>query len=421
MRAEDLIYDWNVGAFQGVAVGVVDETLRDGLQGGVPRLPSVEERIRLLTRASDLGIAEATIGFPAQRESASLVRSILDGALERDVNMRFGLLGRMLEPDILAIQRVREETGASVSAWLFLGASPIRRYAEKWDIERLEGMAHKALGLAARLALPVNFGIEDSVRAEPAFVERLIRLAAEHTVETVTICDTVGHLTPYGADRAMRHFRSFVDSNGFKIRLDFHNHQDRGLGLANALAAARAGAERLHGAILGIGERSGNCPLDLLLVNLKIQNLWTGDLSGLARYCAELAEYCDFAIPDNYPVFGANAFRTQAGVHAAAIYKSDLEGETEVAGLVYAGVDPRMVGLDYDIRVGPDSGRSNVRFVLQRQGIEADDAIVDLILEKARTERRMLPNSEVGAMARAAAAPEASPRAELSREAPASS
>ncbi len=116
-----------------------------------------------------------------------------------------------------------------------------------------------------------------------------------------------------------------------------------------------------------------------------------------------------------------NAFRTQAGVHAAAIYKSDLEGETEIAGLVYAGVDPRMVGLDYDIRVGPDSGRSNVRFVLQRQGIEADDAIVDLILEKARTERRMLPNSEVCAMARAAAAPEARPRAELSREAPASS
>jgi len=421
MRAEDLIYDWNAGAFQGVTVGVVDETLRDGLQGGVPRLPSVEERIRLLTRAHDLGIAEATIGFPAQRESASLVRSILDGALERDVNMRFGLLGRMLEPDILAIQHVREETGASVSAWLFLGASPIRRYAEKWDIERLEGMAHKALGLAARLDLPVNFGIEDSVRAEPAFVERLIRLAAEHTVETVTICDTVGHLTPYGADRAMRHFRSFVDSNGFKIRLDFHNHRDRGLGLANALAAARAGAERLHGAILGIGERSGNCPLDLLLVNLKIQNLWTGDLSGLARYCAELAEFCDFPIPDNYPVFGANAFRTQAGVHAAAIYKSDLEGETEVAGLVYAGVDPRMVGLDYDIRVGPDSGRSNVRFVLQRQGIEADDTIVDLILDKARTERRMLPNSEVCAMARAAAAPEAGPRAQLSREAPASS
>src|SRR4029078_6965980 len=121
-------------------------------------------------------------------------------------------------------------------------------------------------------------------------------------VETVTICDTVGHLTPYGADRAMRHFRSFVDSNGFKIRLDFHNHQDRGLGLANALAAARAAAERLHGAILGIGERSGNCPLDLLLVNLKIQNLWTGDLSGRAQYCRERAEHCGVTLPDKQPV-----------------------------------------------------------------------------------------------------------------------
>ena len=240
MRAEELIYDWNRGTTKsrnGRPVQLVDETLRDGLQGGVPRMPSLEQKLELLELTASLGIAEATVGFPAQREAYDQVVALCKGAMERGYDLRFGLLGRMVEPDIRAIHRAREESGAVVAAWLFLGASPIRRYAEKWDRERLETMARKSFALARELELPVNFGIEDSTRTEPEFVESLIRIAADERVETVTICDTVGHLTPAGTRRMIGEYRQFLDSNGFDIQLDFHGHEDRGLSLANSLAA----------------------------------------------------------------------------------------------------------------------------------------------------------------------------------------
>jgi 2-isopropylmalate synthase len=401
MHSSDLIYDWNPrpsGAIK--PVQICDETLRDGLQGGVKRIPTLSEKLDLLAYSNALGLAEAVVGFPAQEVSYQDALAICQGAQQQGLRLSLGLLGRMVKADIHAIHRIQQASGHAVVAWLFVGCSPIRRYVETRNIDELEQLTRSGIRLAKQLGLPVNYGTEDTARAEPEVVERLFRAAIEEGADTVTICDTVGHLTPSGTQRLVEHFRQFLDRHEIKARLDFHGHNDRGLGVANALAAIAAGVDRIHCTALGIGERSGNTPLDQFLVNLKMQGQWPGDLTHLSHYCQEVARICEMPVPENYPILGANAFLTQAGIHASTILKAEMRGEIDIAGLVYSGVDPHLVGLDYGIQVGPYSGQSNVKFLLHRQGIESTEAMLEHILARARAENRVLSTIEVFEMAR---------------------
>ncbi|MCV3213716.1 LeuA family protein [Plectonema radiosum NIES-515] len=396
MSATDLIYDWNQELLTlPKALQICDDTLRDGLQGGVARMPSVEEKLKLLSKADALGVSTAVVGFPAQAVAYQEALAICEGAQQLGLQLHLGLLGRMVEADIEAIARIQQASGHPVVAYLFVGASPIRRYVETRDVDELEHLTRYGVSLATRLGVPVQFAIEDTARTEPEVVERLFLAAVETGAKALCLCDTVGCLTPTGTERLVKHFRRFIDGQGFEVRLDFHGHNDRGLGVANALAATKAGIDCLECTVFGIGERAGNIPLDVTLVNLKLQGLWQGDLSGLSDYCHEVARVCHLAIPAHYPVFGANAFLTQAGIHASAILKAESRGELDIAALVYCGVDPRLVGLDYGIRVGPYSGRSNVAFILARQGLQVTEQVINQILEKARIENRVLADEEV--------------------------
>jgi 2-isopropylmalate synthase len=401
MKSSDLIYDWNPkSSGDPKPIQICDETLRDGLQGSVKRLPTLPEKLELLAHSDALGLAEAVVGFPAQEVSYQDALAICQGAQQQGLQLSLGLLGRMVEADIESIHRIQQASGHPVVAWLFVGCSPIRRYVETRNIDELEQLTRAGIRRAKQLGLPVNYGTEDTARAEPEVVERLFRAAIEEGADTVTICDTVGHLTPTGTQQLVTHFRQFLDRHHLKARLDFHGHNDRGLGVANALAAVTAGVDRIHCTALGIGERSGNTPLDQFLVNLKMQGQWTGNLTPLSHYCQDVARLCEMLVPENYPILGANAFLTQAGVHASTILKAELRGETDIAAIVYSGVDPHVVGLDYGIQVGPHSGQSNVKFLLHRQGIEAPETTLDQVLAKARAENRVLSTTEVCEMVR---------------------
>ena len=87
------------------------------------------------------------------------------------------------------------------------------------------------------------------------------------------------------------------------------------------------------------------------------------------------------------------------GVHASAILKAELQNSNDIAACVYSAVNPKLVGLDYGIQVGPYSGRANVKFLLQRHGIDLENEVIDQILTKARLENRILVNEEVLKMA----------------------
>jgi 2-isopropylmalate synthase len=402
---EDLIYDWNVEARAAApppsgAVLLDDETLRDGLQSPSVTDPPIESKKRILHLMNALGIDTADVGLPgagprAEADVEALCREIVEARLA----IRPNCAARTMIRDIDPIVRVSEKTGIAVEACLFIGSSPIRQYTEGWDEEFLLRQSGEAIRYAVDAGLPVMFVTEDTTRAKPETLRRLYGEAARLGARRVCLADTVGHATPEGVGRLVRHVRGVLDEAGCKeVGVDWHGHRDRGMGLANCFAAYRAGATRVHGCALGIGERSGNAEMDLLLVNLKLLGWIDRDLSALGDYCRTVADALGVAIPANYPVVGTDAFETATGVHAAAVIKAYRKGNAWLADRIYSGVPAGEFGFAQRIRIGPMSGKSNVIHWLESRGMEPTDARVDLVFDAAKRSNRLLLDDEIQAL-----------------------
>ena len=400
LREADLIHDWNAhDVAERPARGRVeldDETLRDGLQSPSVRAPSLDQMVEILHRMAELEIESANIGLPGAGPHVAaqverLAREIADAGLGIFPNCA----ARTLAADIRPIVEISQKTGVEIEVACFLGSSPIRQYAEGWEIERLLELTESAVELAVGEGLPVMYVTEDTTRAKPEDLARLYRAAVEAGAGRVCIADTVGHATPRGAGAVVRFLRGVV---GEEVAIDWHGHRDRGLGVANALAAAAAGADRLHGTALGIGERVGNAAIDLLLVNMNLLGWSDRDLTGLPGYCRLVADATGVPLPENYPVVGRDAFRTGTGVHAAAVIKARAKGDDWLADRIYSGVPAGMVGLAQAIEIGPMSGRSNVVYWLEARGHAAEEALVDEIFRHAKDSARVLEDAEVEAL-----------------------
>jgi 2-isopropylmalate synthase len=189
-----------------------------------------------------------------------------------------------------------------------------------------------------------------------------------------------------------------IKDAGYKraeIEVNWHGHQDRGLGVANNIAAVEAGADVIHGTALGVGERAGNAPLDLTLVNLKLLGVIDNDLTQLGAYVKKANEYIEVPLPRNYPVFGMDAFETGTGVHASAVIKAMRKGNNWLADRVYSGVPAGDFGLKQVIRIGHMAGRSNIIWWLEQNGYETPDDLVNHIFEVAKSQRRNMEEIEV--------------------------
>jgi isopropylmalate/homocitrate/citramalate synthase len=395
-----LIHDWNRDAApDGLArprVMLDDETLRDGLQSPSVRMPGIDEKIDILRRMDALGIDTANIGLPGAgahvvADVERLARTIGEGRLTIQANCA----ARTMAADILPIAEIVQRTGVPIECCAFIGSSPIRQYAEGWTLDFLQKTTADAIGFAVEHGLTVMYVTEDTTRADPDSLRALFTTALRAGASRLCIADTVGHASPNGA-RAVVHFaRGLLDELGSDAGIDWHGHGDRGFGVASALAALEAGATRLHGAALGIGERCGNTPIDLLLVNLVMMGYLDRDLTTLPAYCEAVSQACDVPIPRNYPVIGPDAFRTATGVHAAAVVKAFRKQDRALMDAVYASVPASLVGREQEIEVGPMSGKSNVVFWLERRGLPADDEIVDRIFSLAKASKRTLTHEQM--------------------------
>ncbi|HMF56791.1 MAG TPA: hypothetical protein VK619_10650, partial [Pyrinomonadaceae bacterium] len=320
-----------------------------------------------------------------------LAREIADNKMK----IRANCAARTHRNDIIPILEISQKTGIPIEACTFIGSSPVRFYAEDWTLDKLLKMTEDAVSFAVGEGLDVMYVTEDTTRANPETIRALYTAAIRAGARAVCVCDTVGHSTPDGARALVRYVKSIIEEQGGSIRLDWHGHQDRGLGVINSIAAIEGGADEVHGSALGVGERVGNAPMDQLLVNLKLMGWIDNDLSRLGEYCKVAAEGCGWTIPYNYPVFGRDAFRTATGVHAAAVIKSYRKGDTELADLVYSGVPASLFGLKQKIEIGYMSGKSNVVYWLESRGIEASDERVERILTKAKQSPSVLSEEEV--------------------------
>jgi 2-isopropylmalate synthase len=401
---DELIYDWNAATPPAIRAGtrvlLNDETLRDGLQNPSVFDPSIEEKIEILHLMEDLGIDSVNIGLPgagprAVADTEALAREI---ATQR-MKIKPNCAARTVEADILPIVEISQRVGIPLEAATFLGSSPIRRLVEDWSVDHLERTTEKAVRFAVEHGLPSMYVTEDTTRTDAATVKRLYRCAIDSGARAIVLCDTAGHATPNGAYNLVKFaIDEVVKPSGEKIRVDWHGHNDRGLALANSLAAVAAGADQVHAAANSLGERVGNTAMELMLVNLRLMGLIRQDLSRLKEYCEKAAKATHTSIPPNYPVMGRDAFRTATGVHAAAIIKAFRKNDVELADAVYSGVPAGVFGLEQTIEIGPMSGKSNVVYWLEKRGIRGDESLVNRILDAAKKSTRVLTDAEIMAL-----------------------
>jgi len=400
---ESLIYDWNRQPEPlpppDRPVQLNDETLRDGLQGPSVVDPPIEAKRAILRAMDELGIDTADIGLPgagprAVADVEALCREIADSGLK----IRPNCAARTMVRDIEPIVRIASETGVAIEACLFIGSSTIRQYAEDWTIDTLLQRTEEAVRFGVAEGLQVMYVTEDTSRAHPETIRSLYTRAIECGAQRICVTDTVGHSTPSGVTALIRFVRSVVEETGKDVGIDWHGHRDRGLDVANVLAAIAAGADRVHGCGLGIGERAGNAPMDLMMVNLKLLGWIDHDLGTLGKYCRLISEACGLPIPRNYPVVGTDAFETATGVHAAAVIKALKKNDPWLADRVYSGVPASEVGLSQRVRIGPLSGRSNVIFWLEQRGIEAAEETVTRIYDAAKKSDHVLEDHEIQAL-----------------------
>jgi 2-isopropylmalate synthase len=363
MHTPDLIYDWNKNHPPGLKppgpVLINDETLRDGLQSPSVRDPSIAEKIEILHLMEALGIDSLDLGLPgAGARAIEAVTALAREIAVHKMKIRANCAARTHENDIRPIAEIVQQTGLPIEAATFIGSSPIRRFTEGWTDDFLLQTTEKAVKYAVSLGLDVMYVTEDTSRCDPETVKRLYATAINCGARAICICDTAGHATPMGALALVRFvIAEVVKPSGEKIRVDWHGHSDRGLAIANSMAAIIAGANCVHGCAIGLGERVGNTQVDQMLVNLKLMEIapWDEqDLTKLKRYC-----------------------------------------HVVLANTVYSGVPSHVFGLEQIIDIGPMSGKSNVLWWLERHGVPVSERVVDRIYERAKQSDHTLSEAEI--------------------------
>ena len=394
-----MIYDWNrtepAFDWSQARVELNDETLRDGLHSPSARDPSLDVKKRLLHLMADLGIVGADIGLPAAGpRAAEHARALALEIRDQKIPITPNCAARTVIADIEPIVRISDELGVRIEVATFIGSSPIRQYAEDWTLEQMLRATAEAVSYAVGHGLPVMYVTEDTTRARPETLRALYGAAIDCGATRLCLADTVGHATPDGVRALVRFVRRDI-LRGRAVALDWHGHRDRGMGLINCLAAIEAGANRIHATALGVGERVGNAEMDLLLVNLNLLGAPRRDLARLPEYCRLVADAVGLPIPANYPVLGADAFRTGTGVHAAAIIKARRKGDAWLANRVYSSVPAEELGLAQTIEISSLSGISNVKHWLATHGYDADDeAACKVLLDAAKRTDHVLSEGE---------------------------
>jgi len=401
----NMIFDWAARGSRRAQwpdhVMLDDETLRDGLQSPSVSDPPLETKVAILHLMESLGIETADVGLPGagpqQREAVTTLCREIDRGRMR---IRPNCAARTMMVDIQPIAEIAQATGVPIEACLFIGSSPIRQYAEEWSLEDILRHTREAIRFAVREGLEVMYVTEDSVRSSPEHLRTLFMAAIDAGAKRLCLCDTCGSAVPDGVWNLVSWVKSLLKELGADVGIDWHGHRDRGLDMGNTLAAIEAGASRVHGTALGIGERVGNTPIEQLLVNLKLLGIRNDDLGRLPEYVELVSQATGIPVPVSTPIVGRDAFRTATGVHAAAVIKAHKKGDNWLADRVYSGVPATWLARKQEIEIGPMSGNSNVIYYLNTHGLPGTAEAVRAVMQAAKHSTKVLTLEEVGEIVR---------------------
>ncbi|GAQ50764.1 LeuA family protein [Streptomyces acidiscabies] len=370
-------------------ISVFDATLRDGEQApGNAMSPQQKLPLALAAEAYGADIVEA--GFPgsspADAEATRLIAESLTTA-------RFATFNRASTDDVRASMAAG---GARSNHQVQIcGTGSDLHLEHKRGITRAESVqeVRDAIRLAVDLgAADISFGVEDASRGSKDHIEALVTAAVEDGATTVILADTTGCATPQEYGDLCASVRSWIPDD---VVLSTHCHDDMGLSLANALAGIQAGADEVQATLGGIGERAGNTPLEELASVLRHKGDQFGasidiQLDGLYPAYLLLSETIALAPSRNKAVFGVNAFATEAGIHQAGILKNPIN---------YEYLNPHLYGRERSLLVGRHSGRSILRYLLDRMGVPAEQELVEGLYEEFVASRPPGECDELGDLA----------------------
>lgn len=385
-------YSWGEYDFSKKVVQVLDTSLRDGLQDAQIRHPSLEEKERLVDILVQVGVEAIDIAIPIAR--GSHLREAIQLARRIPSNVTVACLARTDASDIQAAVDLAQGAGRPIETIVFCGASPLRRWVEDWDVTEITEWMAKSVNFASKQGLIPTVATEHTTQTEPEVIKQIYLAGLDNGGQKVCIADTSGAASPISTEKIIRFFRDEVLKSFNDVDIDWHGHNDRGLSVINSLVALSAGAQRVHGTAIGIGERAGNTPLEQMLINLKMaRDPKRQDLGAISELATFAAEIFNVPVPPNYPGLGEKVYRTASGIHAAAELKAGqlgLKGTTP-----YSAVSPEWVNRETDVVVGPLSGSHNVRFVAERLGIPATNEFIARALDVAKSANRILTDQDI--------------------------
>lgn len=359
LNEQELISDWNRRTEElcPAPPRLVDHTLAAVRLTVGLRTPEPQAQARVLALLTRLGLTEACLGSWSDPQ----VRSVV-------------------------------EAGVPLKAWVEMpGSARPPSSCGVYLSHRQENWRERAEEFEGDSVLV----IQDATRRSPSELVQLLARLPGSRIRGVCLSDDGGRATPAGARRLVRFVAEALGRQSLPVSVEWSGRNDRGLALAVALEAWRAGADTLHSSFFSVGEGCGLIPSELLLVNLALNASYPHDLKGLGEVTRELAELLGVELYANLPVIGCDAFRTGTGVHAAAILKAMRKGHAWLADLVYSGVPAAQFGFRQVVEVGPMAGASNVHFWLEQQGREAHPELVQAILAEAKASQRVLSEDEL--------------------------
>ena len=394
LEAREYLHSWNRPDGERLSRVRIEEDTRDALQSVRAVRPSTAQRKALLDLSAKIGVQIAFLGFPASsRREAAQCAALVDHIATRGLAIEPVLMARALECDIAPILEIRERSSFDVTADIFISTSAIRLKVEGWTLDGVLGKMRKAAEFASANNVPFRISLEDSTRTAPSALTRSVEEAIDTGAKAIFICDTVGDCLPSGASRATTFVMELIDRSGAKVEVGWHGHNDKGLSLANALAAGDAGASIVSGTFMGIGERTGNIPLEQMILLLSEAGNEMYDLRHLAPMCKLFCASSRIEMAPNLPVVGRDAFSTSTGTHAAAIVKARQMGR-DFEDAIYSSVGADGLGRKQTLLIGPNSGRRSIRAVLEEMSIRPTDEMISILLRHCKQHDRCLESSD---------------------------
>ena len=359
-----------------IQVDIYDTTLRDGSQLEGISL-TVDDKLRIAEQLDRLGVAFIEGGWPGAnpKDDEFFERAKTELDLSTSTFVAFGST-RRAKGKVDSDQTLTNLVAAGTEVVCIVGKCWDYHVTEALKTTLDEGVAMVADSVEYLVAQGkrVFFDAEhffDGFKRNPEFSLRVVEAAAMAGAEAVVLCDTNGGSLPPDVEAAVGAVVDHVD-----CQVGIHLHNDTGCGVANALAAVRAGATQVQGTINGYGERVGNCDLVPIMANLElkmgIQCLPEGRLANLTSVAHHVAELVNFSVDPQQPYVGSTAFAHKAGLHTSALSR---------ASDAYEHVDPEAVGNGTRVLVSEMAGRSTLEMKAETLGIELDGKTIGDVID----------------------------------------